>query len=261
MKEYKAILLAVENNVATLTINQPESLNALTAEILREIGSALDVVEADESIKVLVVTGSGEKSFVAGANIKGFVEMDQEAGEAFSKLGNEVFYKLSTLRQPTIAAVNGYALGGGTELALACDIRIASENAVFGQPEVGLGIPPGFGGTQRLPRLINPAIAKELIFTGRNVRSDEAERIGLVNKVVSQTDLMTETLKLAEQIMKNAPLAVEKSKQLINDGLDMDLADGLQLESEGFGLLFTTEDQKIGAKAFIEKEKPTFNRK
>lgn len=261
MKEYKAILLAVENNVATLTINQPESLNALTAEILREIGSALDVVEADESIKVLVVTGSGEKSFVAGANIKGFVEMDQEAGEAFSKLGNKVFYKLSTLRQPTIAAVNGYALGGGTELALACDIRIASENAVFGQPEVGLGIPPGFGGTQRLPRLINPAIAKEMIFTGRNVRSDEAERIGLVNKVVSQTDLMAETLKLAEQIMKNAPLAVEKSKQLINAGLDMDLADGLQLESEGFGLLFTTEDQKIGAKAFIEKEKPTFNRK
>lgn len=261
MKEYKAILLAVENNVATLTINQPESLNALTAEILREIGSALDVVEADESIKVLVVTGSGEKSFVAGANIKGFVEMDQEAGEAFSKLGNKVFYKLSTLRQPTIAAVNGYALGGGTELALACDIRIASENAVFGQPEVGLGIPPGFGGTQRLPRLINPAIAKEMIFTGRNVYSDEAERIGLVNKVVSQTDLMAETLKLAEQIMKNAPLAVEKSKQLINAGLDMDLADGLQLESEGFGLLFTTEDQKIGAKAFIEKEKPTFNRK
>ena len=261
MKEYKAILFSEENNIATITINQPESMNALTAEILTEIGMALDVVEADESIKVLVITGSGEKAFVAGANIKRFVEMDAEAGTEFSQLGNDVFYKLSTLRQPTIAAVNGYALGGGTELAIACDIRIASENAIFGQPEVGLGIPPGFGGTQRLPRLINPAIAKELIFTGRNVRSDEAKEIGLVNKVVPQAELMDEVITLAEQIMKNAPLAVEKSKQLINDGLDMPLVDGLRKESDGFGSLFATEDQKTGAKAFINKEKATFKRK
>ena len=261
MKEYKAILFSEENNIATITINQPESMNALTAEILTEIGMALDVVEADESIKVLVITGSGEKAFVAGANIKRFVEMDAEAGTEFSQLGNDVFYKLSTLRQPTIAAVNGYALGGGTELAIACDIRIASENAIFGQPEVGLGIPPGFGGTQRLPRLINPAIAKELIFTGRNVRSDEAKEIGLVNKVVPQAELMDEVITLAEQIMKNAPLAVEKSKQLINDGLDMALVDGLRKESDGFGSLFATEDQKTGAKAFINKEKATFKRK
>ena len=261
MTEYKAILFSTENNVATITINQPKSMNALTAEILTEIGEAIDVVAVDETIQVLVITGSGEKAFVAGANIKGFVEMDKDAGTEFSKLGNDVFYKLSTLRQPTIAAVNGYALGGGTELALACDIRIASENAVFGQPEVGLGIPPGFGGTQRLPRLINPAIAKELIFTGRNVRSDEAKEIGLVNKVVPQADLMDEVLKLAEQIMKNAPLAVEKSKQLINEGLNMTLEEGLRQESDGFGSLFATEDQKIGANAFINKEKPTFNRK
>ena len=260
MKDYKAILFSVENRVATITINQPDSLNALTAEILTEIGEAIDVVEADESIRVLVITGSGEKSFVAGANIKGFVEMDIDQGTEFSKLGNDVFYKLSTLRQPTIAAVNGYALGGGTELAIACDIRIASENAVFGQPEVGLGIPPGFGGTQRLPRLINPAIAKELIFTGRNVRADEAKEIGLVNKVVPQADLMDEVLSLANQITKQAPFAVEKSKQLINEGLDMPITDGIQMESEGFGSLFGTEDQKIGAKAFINKEKPTFKR-
>ena len=260
MKDYKAILFSVENQIATITINQPESLNALTAEILTEIGEAIDVVEADKSIRVLVITGSGEKSFVAGANIKGFVEMDIEQGTEFSKLGNDVFYKLSTLRQPTIAAVNGYALGGGTELALACDIRIASENAIFGQPEVGLGIPPGFGGTQRLPRLINPAIAKELIFTGRNVRADEAKEIGLVNKVVPQVDLMDEVLSLANQITKQAPFAVEKSKQLINEGLDMPITDGIQMESEGFGSLFGTEDQKNGAKAFINKEKPTFKR-
>ena len=260
MKDYKAILFSVENQVATITINQPDSLNALTAEILTEIGEAIDVVEADESIRVLVITGTGEKSFVAGANIKGFVEMDIDQGTEFSKLGNDVFYKLSTLRQPTIAAVNGYALGGGTELAIACDIRIASENAVFGQPEVGLGIPPGFGGTQRLPRLINPSIAKELIFTGRNVRADEAKEIGLVNKVVPQADLMNEVLSLANQITKQAPFAVEKSKQLINEGLDMPITDGIQMESEGFGSLFGTEDQKNGAKAFINKEKPTFKR-
>lgn len=260
MKDYKAILFSVENRVATITINQPDSLNALTAEILTEIGEAIDVVEADESIRVLVITGTGEKSFVAGANIKGFVEMDIDQGTEFSKLGNDVFYKLSTLRQPTIAAVNGYALGGGTELAIACDIRIASENAVFGQPEVGLGIPPGFGGTQRLPRLINPSIAKELIFTGRNVRADEAKEIGLVNKVVPQADLMNEVLSLANQITKQAPCAVEKSKQLINEGLDMPITDGIQMESEGFGSLFGTEDQKNGAKAFINKEKPTFKR-
>ena len=260
MKDYKAILFSVENQIATITINQPESLNALTAVILTEIGEAIDVVEADESIRVLVITGTGEKSFVAGANIKGFVEMDIDQGTEFSKLGNDVCYKLSALRQPTIAAVNGYALGGGTELALACDIRIASENAIFGQPEVGLGIPPGFGGTQRLPKLINPAIAKELIFTGRNVRADEAKEIGLVNKVVPQVDLMDEVLYLANQITKQAPFAVEKSKQLINEGLDMPITDGIQMESEGFGSLFGTEDQKNGAKAFINKEKPTFKR-
>lgn len=261
MEKYKTILLTQENDVAVITINQPDTLNALDSTILTEINQALDVVEVDESIKVLVITGSGEKSFVAGANIKDFVEMDTNDGYEFSRLGNEVFYKISTLRQPTIAAVNGYALGGGSELAIACDIRIASENAIFGQPEVGLGIPPGFGGTQRLPRLINPGIAKELIFSGRNVKSDEAKEIGLVNKVVPLADLKDEVMKLAGQIAKNAPLAVEKSKQLINQGLDIPLEHGISLETQAFSMSFGTEDQKIGAKSFVNKEKPTFKRK
>lgn len=261
MEKFKTILLTQENDVAVITINQPDTLNALDSDILTEINHALDEVEADESIKVLVITGSGEKSFVAGANIKDFIEMDTNDGYAFSKLGNEVFYKISTLRQPTIAAVNGYALGGGSELAIACDIRIASENAIFGQPEVGLGIPPGFGATQRLPRLINPAIAKELIFSGRNVKSDEAKEIGLVNKVVPQSLLKDEVMQLANQIAKNAPLAVEKSKQLINQGLDIPLEHGISLETQAFSMFFATEDQKTGAKAFVDKEKPTFKRK
>lgn len=260
MENLKTILFNREQSVAVITINQPESMNALNSDVLTEISYVLDEVEADETLKVLVITGSGEKAFVAGANIKDFVEMDTNAGYAFSKLGNDVFYKLSTLRQPTIAAVNGYALGGGNELALACDIRIASENAIFGQPEVGLGISPGFGGTQRLPRLINPSIAKELIYSGRNVKSGEAKEIGLVNRVVPQANLMEEVLKLAQQIAENAPLAVEKSKELINQGLDLPLKHGISMETQAFGLFFGTEDQKAGAKAFVSKEKAIFER-
>lgn len=261
MKDFEKILYAVEEGVAVITINQPDTLNALDSSILSEINDALDIVEADEAVNVLVITGAGERAFVAGANIKDFVEMDTNDGYEFSRLGNEVFYKLSTLRQPTIAAVNGYALGGGSELAIAADIRIASENAIFGQPEVGLGIPPGFGGTQRLPRLINPAIAKELIYTGRNVRADEAKEIGLVNKVVPLEDLKDTVMDMAASIAKNAPLAVEKSKTLINQGLDIPLEHGIALETQAFGSLFATEDQKTGAKAFVNKEKPTFKRK
>lgn len=261
MQEFKTVTLSIEESIATLTINQPDTLNALTSEVLYEIDDVLDQVEADESVKVLVITGSGKKAFVAGANINDFVEMTPIEGDQFSRLGNEVFYKLSNLRQPTIAAVNGYALGGGCELALACDMRIASTNAVFGQPEVGLGIPPGFGGSQRLPRLVNPAIAKELIFSGRSVRADEAKEIGLVNRVVPQEELLSEVKQLAEQIAKNAPLAVEKSKQLINQGQDIPLEHGLELEAQAFSLFFATEDQKMGAKSFVNKQTPIFKRK
>lgn len=260
MKPYKTILLAYEEELAILTINRPEILNALSSEVLLEIDDALDQVAANEAVQALIITGAGAKAFVAGANIKDFVAMTPIDGYNFSRLGNDVFYKLDTLRMPTIAAINGYALGGGCELALACDIRIAAENAVLGQPEVGLGIPPGFGGSQRLPRLVPAGIAKELIYTGRNVKADEAKQIGLVNKVVSLDQLLVEAKDMAKRIAKNAPLAVEKSKQLINQGLSLPLEQALELEAQGFALLFATEDQKIGSKAFVNKEKASFKR-
>ncbi|WP_273477986.1 enoyl-CoA hydratase-related protein [Ignavigranum ruoffiae] len=261
MTEFKTIELVIEDAIATLIINQPKSLNALTTEVLSEIGQAIEEVENNLDIRALIITGAGEKSFVAGANIVEMKDKNALEGEIFGRLGNEVFYKLSTLRQPTIAAVNGFALGGGCELAMACDIRLASENALFGQPEVGLGITPGFGGTQRLARLVGPGIAKELIYSARNVKVAEAKEIGLVNRVVALEELLPEAKKLAEKIAKQAPLAVEKAKEMINKGLDLPLAAGIDVEVQGFGLLFSTEDQKAGMTAFVNKEKATFNRK
>lgn len=261
MTEFKTIELVIEDAIATLTINQPKSLNALTTEVLSAIGQAIEEVENNLDIRALIITGAGEKSFVAGANIVEMKDKNALEGEIFGRLGNEVFYKLSTLRQPTIAAVNGFALGGGCELAMACDIRLASENALFGQPEVGLGITPGFGGTQRLARLVGPGIAKELIYSARNVKAAEAKEIGLVNRVVALEELLPEAKKLAEKIAKQAPLAVEKAKEMINKGLDLPLAAGIDVEVQGFGLLFSTEDQKAGMTAFVNKEKATFNRK
>lgn len=261
MTEFKTIELVIEDAIATLTINQPKSLNALTTEVLSEIGQAIEEVENNLDIRALIITGAGEKSFVAGANIVEMKDKNALEGEIFGRLGNEVFYKLSTLRQPTIAAVNGFALGGGCELAMACDIRLASENALFGQPEVGLGITPGFGGTQRLARLVGPGIAKELIYSARNVKAAEAKEIGLVNRVVALEELLPEAKKLAGKIAKQAPLAVEKAKEMINKGLDLPLAAGIDVEVQGFGLLFSTEDQKAGMTAFVNKEKATFNRK
>ncbi|MGY4105365.1 enoyl-CoA hydratase-related protein [Ignavigranum ruoffiae] len=261
MTEFKTIELVIEDAIATLIINQPKSLNALTTEVLSEIGQAIEEVENNLDIRALIITGAGEKSFVAGANIVEMKDKNALEGEIFGRLGNEVFYKLSTLRQPTIAAVNGFALGGGCELAMACDIRLASENALFGQPEVGLGITPGFGGTQRLARLVGPGIAKELIYSARNVKAAEAKEIGLVNRVVALEELLPEAKKLAEKIAKQAPLAVEKAKEMINKGLDLPLAAGIDVEVQGFGLLFSTEDQKAGMTAFVNKEKATFNRK
>lgn len=260
MSNFTTIELTVAEGIATLTINQPKFLNALSTQVLTEIGQALDLVEQDENVHVLIVTGAGDKSFVAGANIKEMKDKNALEAEIFSKLGNDVFTKLSTLRQPTIAAVNGFALGGGCELAISCDIRYASENAIFGQPEVGLGITPGFGGTQRLPRLIGPGYAKELIYSGRNVKAQEAKEMGLVNKVLPQEELLAEVTKLAGKIAKQAPLAVEKSKQLINDGLDLPLAHGVALEVKGFGILFASQDQTRGMEAFVNKEKAQFER-
>jgi len=261
MTTYNTLTLEKNEGIGILTINRPKMLNALNQEVLEELSFALDEVETDFSIRVLIVTGSGTKAFVAGADIKEMKEKNAVEGRIFSSLGNAVFSKLEQLRQPTIAAVNGFALGGGCELALACDIRIGAENAKFGQPEVGLGIVPGFGGTQRLPRLVGIGKAKELIYTGANVAAAEASRIGLLNKVVEVEALLEETKTMAKKIMRNSPLGIEGSKKAINQGMQMGLQQGLVLESEIFGALFATEDQKEGMAAFVEKRKAQFENK
>lgn len=260
MKTYKYLSLSAENGVGTLKIERPKMLNALSTGVLEEIDKAIDEVSSRQDIDVLLVTGTGERAFVAGADISEMKDKTVFEGRAFSEIGNNVFLKLSTLRQPTIACVNGFALGGGCELALACDMRIASDNAKFGQPEVGLGIIPGFGGTQRLTRLVGIGIAKELIFTGKILSADDALRIGLVNKVVSFDDLQTEAMDLANQIRKNALLAVELSKEAIDSGIEMSLANGVRLEAEVFGSLFSTNDQTEGMDAFVNKRKPKFEK-
>ncbi|WP_405076119.1 enoyl-CoA hydratase-related protein [Ligilactobacillus acidipiscis] len=258
MVNYRTILLKIKNNIATLTINRPQAMNALNTEVLQEIDQALDKISASQDVQVVVVTGAGNKAFVAGADIKEMAAKNAVQGQAFSKLGNEIFTKLSKLKQPVIAAVNGYALGGGLELALSCDIRIASTNVKVGQPEVGLGIIPGFGATQRLSRAIGPAKAKEYILTARNVKVDEALRVGLFNKVVEPEHLLEEAYKMAERIIGNAPLAVQNAKSVINEGAEISLGQAIKLEENTFGLLFATEDQKEGMQAFSKKRKAEF---
>ena len=219
--DYQFLTLTVEAGIGTLTINRPKMLNALSSEVLAELGLVLNDIKNDTDIEVLLVTGAGEKAFVAGADISEMKDKNVLEGKTFSTQGNDVFYQLSKLPQPTIACVNGFALGGGCELALACDIRLGAENAKFGQPEVGLGIIPGFGGTQRLARLVGSGVAKELIYTGKVINVEEAHRIGLVNHVYAQSDLIEEGTKLAKSIQKNAYLAVSASKSVIDNGLDM----------------------------------------
>lgn len=260
MTEYNTLTLEVENKIGTLTINRPKSLNALNSEVLSELEKITEDIQANQDIQVLVITGAGEKAFVAGADIKEMVDKDALEGHVFSQLGNRAFAKIAKLRQPVIAAVNGYALGGGLELALACDIRIASENAKVGQPEVGLGIIPGFGGTQRLSRIVGLAKAKELIYTGSNIDAAEGEKMGLFNKVVAPEALMDTAYEMAEKINSNAPLAIEAAKVAIDEGYDMTLEQGLAFEAQHFGLLFATKDQKAGMQAFVNKEKAEFTK-
>ena len=207
-----------EGATGILTIDRPKALNALNSEVLDDLGAALDGVDL-ESIRVLILTGSGDKSFVAGADIGEMSTLSREEGTAFGKKGNDLFRRIETFPIPVIAAVNGFALGGGNEIAMSCDFRICSDNAVFGQPEVGLGITPGFGGTQRLARLVGPGMAKQLVYTARNIKADEALRIGLVNQVTTQEDLLPTAKKLASVIAGNAPIAVRACKKAINEGL------------------------------------------
>ena len=249
------ILLEKKDHVAIATVNRPKALNALNSEVLNDLNTLLDEIAADPEIRVLVLTGSGEKAFVAGADIGEMSTLTKAEGEAFGKKGNDVFRKLETLPIPAIAAVNGYALGGGCELAMACDIRLCSDTAVFGQPETGLGITPGFGGTQRLARLVAPGMAKQLIYSARNIKADEALRIGLCNAVYPAEELMPAAEKLAETIAKNAPIAVRACKKAINEGLEMPMDEAVALEEKLFGSCFETADQKEGMQAFLEKRR------
>lgn len=239
---------------AVITISREKVLNALNSQVLDELDKTLDGVNLDE-VRCLILTGAGTKSFVAGADIGEMSTLTKAEGEAFGKKGNDVFRKLETFPIPVIAAVNGFALGGGCEISMSCDIRICSDNAVFGQPEVGLGITPGFGGTQRLARLVGPGMAKQMIYTARNIKADEALRIGLVNAVYTQEELMGAAEKMAAGIAKNAPIAVRNCKKAINDGLDADMDEAIVIEEKLFGDCFESYDQKEGMAAFLEKRK------
>lgn len=240
--------------VGIITINRPKALNALNSEVLKELDVCLDGVDL-EATRALILTGAGEKSFVAGADIGEMSTLTKAEGEAFGKIGNDVFRKLETFPIPVIAAINGFALGGGCEISMSCDIRICSDNALFGQPEVGLGITPGFGGTQRLARIIGVGKAKEMIYAATNIKADEALRIGLVNAVYPLEELMPAAKKLAGKIAKNAPIAVRACKKAINEGLDVDMDKAIVIEEKLFGSCFESEDQKEGMLAFLEKRK------
>ena len=242
--------------VGVITMNRPEALNALNDQVLRDLDSVLDQVEHDEEILVVVLTGAG-RSFVAGADIGQMSNFTAVEAQAFGVYGNQVFLKLENLTKPTIAAVNGFALGGGCELCMACDIRLASEKAKFGQPEVGLGITPGFGGTQRLARIVGTANAMELILTAKTIRAEDALALGLVTHVYPAEELMDKALELANAIAANAQIAVRQSKAAIRRGLQTDMATGTAFESEAFALCFATEDQKDAMRAFVNKEKIT----
>lgn len=244
----------VEGAVAVLTINRPKALNALNSAVLDEINESIDAIDLD-TVRALILTGAGEKSFVAGADIGEMSTLTKAEGEAFGKKGNDVFRKIETLPIPVICAINGFALGGGCEISMACDIRICSENAVFGQPEVGLGITPGFGGTQRLARTVGVGMAKQLIFTGRNIKAPEALRIGLVNAVYPAEELMPAAKKMASIIAGNAPIAVRNCKKAINDGLQVGIDEAIVIEEKLFGDCFETEDQKYGMAFFLDRNK------
>jgi enoyl-CoA hydratase len=259
--EYKNILLSVERQIGILTINRPKALNALNIETLRDIQGGIQEVMDHSEMKALIVTGSGEKAFVAGADIAEMKGMNSIEALNFSKLGHLTLKMIQELDRPAIAAVNGFALGGGMEIALACDFIYASENARFGLPEVTLGIFPGFGGTQRLPRLIGKGKAKELILTGKMISAQEAYQMGIVNRVFPQASLMEETQKVALQIAANGAVGVRLAKSVVDAGYNMELAEACSLESYAFSLGFTTEDQKEGMTAFIEKRKPNFKGK
>lgn len=255
------VLLEVKDGIGYLTINRPAALNALSSEVLTDLNLALEQIENSEDIRIVIVSGQGDKAFVAGADIKEMDQMTPIQAHEYMTYANDTFTRLSELTQPTIAVLNGYALGGGLELALSTDIRIGFEKTMVGFPEVGLGIIPGFAGTQRMSRLIGTSKTKELIYTARIVKGKEAYDLGILNKLVPAEELLSSAEELAKSIMKNAPLAVEKAKHVIQVGSELPLQNAIRLETEAEALLFSTEDKVEGMRAFVEKRKAVFNRK
>lgn len=241
--------------VGVVTINRPQALNALNSQVLEDLDKTVSDIDL-EATRCVIITGAGEKSFVAGADIAEMSTLTQAQGSAFAAKGNAVFRKIETLPIPVIAAVNGFALGGGCELSMSCDIRLAADNAVFAQPEVSLGITAGFGGTQRLARIIGVGKAKELLYTTNKIKAEEALSLGLVNAVYPLSELMDAAMKMAEKISRNAPIAVRATKKAVNTGLQLDIDRAIQVEVDNFGICFETEDQKNGMAAFVEKRKP-----
>ena len=255
------VISKLDDNVFTLTINRPEQYNALNKDVLKELDEKIEWIKNEKNCRAVILTGSGEKSFIAGADIKAMNKMDHKSSERFSKLGQDLTLKIENLHVPVIAAVNGFALGGGCEFAMACHIRYASDNAIFGQPEVGLGLIAGFGGTQRLPRLIGKGRGMEILLSGKNITANEALSMGLVNKVFTLNELMPATKKLALMISKNAPLAVSGTIRAVNEGMEMDFISALKKEQTEFSDLFNSSDTCEGLSAFIEKRAPEFKGK
>ena len=254
---YKTIRYEKKDNIALVTIDRPEALNALNSTVIAELEQVVTELENDGTIRAMILTGEG-RSFVAGADIGEQYPLDLDGGRRWGQRGSALFRRVEKLEFPTIAAVNGFALGGGCELAMSCDIILASEKAKFGQPEVGLGITPGFSGTQRLPRRVGVAKAKELIFSGRTVKADEAERIGLVNAVYAPEALLDGAMEMARSFAKNAPIAVKYAKACIDRGMQTDIDSGIACENELFAMCFATADQKEGMGAFLEKRTAEF---
>jgi enoyl-CoA hydratase len=256
--DYENILFNVEGNVAVLKFNRPKALNAINPDVFTDVNDALDKVESDPNIKVLVLTGEGDRAFVAGADIKHMLDLSPLQAKKFSRDGQDLFFRIEELHIPVIACVNGFALGGGCEIAMACDFIYASEKAKFGQPEITLGVIPGFGGTQRLARLIGNNMAKELCMTGGMIKAEEAKNLGLVNKVFPHESLWEETMKTATQIASKGKAALKAIKDCIDRGANVDLTNGCYMESDAFGLIFASPDQKEGMTAFLEKREARF---